>query len=81
MPTYFLKFRTGNVIEDDGDGLELSDIEAARREALLTAREIVADAVQTGRDNHPDEIQIFDQGNNWLSTVRLVDVVPRRLRE
>jgi hypothetical protein len=81
MPTYFFKFRTGNVIEDDGDGLELSDIEAARREALLTAREIVANAVKSGRDDHPDEILIFDQSDDCLSTVPLADVVPRRLRE
>jgi hypothetical protein len=80
MQTYFLRLRTGDVIDDDPEGTVLPDLKAARQEAIRAARELLANAITSGRDDHPDEILIFDQEDKRLSTVRLADVVPRKLR-
>jgi hypothetical protein len=79
MPTFFFKFRTGDAVDDDASGMDLPDLNAAREEAIQTARELVSNAVRFGHDDLPDHIIISDAANRSLSIVEIVDVLPRRL--
>ena len=45
VPRYFLHI---DDLGTDPDGTELPDVDAARREALLSAREILAPAIMAG---------------------------------
>jgi hypothetical protein len=48
MPHYFLDFRIAGDFLKDQTGAEFPDIAHARREAILAARELVAERVLTG---------------------------------
>jgi len=49
MPHYFLHLRGGDLDAVDTEGMELPDLDAAREEAIGTAREIAADRLRYGR--------------------------------
>ena len=46
MPRYFFHLRDGDHLLRDAEGAELLDLEAARTEALLVAREILSDELR-----------------------------------
>jgi hypothetical protein len=46
MARFYFHMRTGNHVERDTDGTEMPNLEAARTEALQSAREILADAIK-----------------------------------
>lgn len=77
MPRYFLHI---DELDTDPDGTELPDLEAARREAVLSAREMLAEWIILGADDIPTRIVITDEEGSILSVVHFRDVLPRALR-
>lgn len=77
MPRYFLHI---DELDTDPDGTELPDIEAARREATLSAREMLAEWIILGAEEIPTRILITDEGGTVLAVVHMRDVLPRALR-
>ena len=77
MPRYFLHI---DELDTDPDGTELPDLEAARREAVLSAREMLAEWIILGADDIPTRIVITDEEGSLLSVVHFRDVLPRALR-
>jgi hypothetical protein len=74
MPRYF--FHLHNDIEaTDEEGMELSDLEAARTEAIRSGRELVAEAVRNGQVNLSHWIEIQDESGTQLLAVRFGDTV------
>ena len=51
MPRYFFDINDGNGIARDDEGVELFDVEVARREAILILPQIAQDRVYVG-DHH-----------------------------
>ncbi len=86
MPRYFLPILLldGTLIEDR-EGFDLPDLDAARREALAGAGEILAHAIRRGRDLLDEAILITDERGQELDRVAFVEAIPeslrRRLRE
>jgi hypothetical protein len=80
MPKFYFRFQSSNKIDEDPNGLDLPDLNAAREEAIQAALDIVGFAVRFGIDRHPDNIIIFDGSDRILSIVPLADALPRRLR-
>ena len=78
MPRYFLHV---GELDTDPEGTELPDLEAARREAVLAAREMLAEWIMHGTDDIPTRIVITDEAGNVLGIVCVRDVLPRALRE
>ena len=81
MTRYYLHLN--NVVDGiltDDEGISLSDLDAAREEAFGTARELIADAVETGREMDIDAIIIADDQGHELDRVYLKAVLPRTLR-
>jgi hypothetical protein len=65
MPRYFFNIRDGYDVDEDDEGIELPDIEAARAEALATVEELrdeLADAANI-------ELEIVDESGRRLLTV------------
>jgi hypothetical protein len=54
-------------------------VAAARREALLAAREILANAIKQAREDVPLHILITDASGQVLDTVHLAEVIPKAL--
>jgi hypothetical protein len=54
---------------------------SARREAILSAREILAAAIRAGQANVPDAFVISDEGGRALDTVPLAEVLPEALKK
>jgi hypothetical protein len=78
VPRYFLHI---DELDTDPDGTELADLEAARQEAVLAAREMLAEWIMQGADDIPTRIVIADEAGNVLGMVYMRDVLPRALRE
>jgi hypothetical protein len=66
-------------INPDEEGSELPDIDAARREALAAARELLAEAIKFERPQVPDCLIIVDADGHELMTVLLKEVLPKPL--
>jgi hypothetical protein len=77
VPRYFLHIDELGI---DPDGTELPDLEAARREAMLSAREMLAEWIIRGAEAIPLRILISDAAGNLLAVVHMRDVLPRALR-
>ena len=48
MPRYFFHVREGSDLDRDGEGQEFADVEAARREAINSVREILGEKLLHG---------------------------------
>jgi hypothetical protein len=76
---FHLSTKADELIKDE-EGSDFADLNAAREEAFMAARELIADAVQTGRELTTDSIIIEDADGHELDRVRLLAVLPRSIR-
>ena len=74
MPMFHFNSRTGDVVLPDLEGEDLPDLAAARRVAVSSAREALAEAVKFG-DTPPDIIQVTDSKGTEVAIVPLMDVL------
>jgi len=65
MPRYFFNIRDGYDVDEDDEGIELPDIEAARAEALATVEELREELHDAGNI----ELEITDETGQRLLTV------------
>ena len=72
MPRYFFHVREGSDLNRDGEGQEFADVEAARREAINSVREILGEKLLHGGVLNQRSIEIADQ------TGHVVDVITAR---
>jgi hypothetical protein len=77
VPRYFLHI---DEFESDPEGTHLPDLEAARREALLSAREMLAEWIACGAEDIPTRIVISDEAGNVLAVVHMREALPRALQ-
>ena len=78
LPRYFLHI---DELDTDPEGTELPDIEAARGEAMLSAREMLAEWIILGAEDIPTRIVIADEKGTVLAVVHMHEVLPRALRD
>jgi hypothetical protein len=72
MPLYYLHIRHRNELEEDPDGMELPDIDAAMAEALKVARELTAE--MPGYDGST-VIEIADGDGQTILTLPFSDAL------
>jgi len=65
MPRYYFNIRDGYDVDEDDEGIELPDIEAARAEALATVEELRDQLADAG----DIELEITDETGRRLMTV------------
>ncbi len=78
MARFYFHIRKGEALLEDDEGLDLPDLNAAREQALLSAREVVADAVKFGRPA-PDCFVITDESGHEVASLSFKEAVPRNL--
>ena len=81
MGIFYFHLREGDELLADDQGVDLPDVSAARREAELAAREILADAIKSGRDDIPQAFVIADEQGREIDTVLFTIVLPKPLRK
>ena len=79
MGRFYFHLRSGEEVIADHDGADFPDLPAARREAVLSARQILSDAIMSGREDVPELFVIADGLGHTLDTLPLAVVLPRRL--
>lgn len=79
MRFFFHQQTKGGLIVDP-DGSELPDIEAARAEAVASARQLWAAAIIAGADLPVQSFEIADQAGHLLLSVPSGEALPPSLR-
>jgi hypothetical protein len=80
MSRFYFHVRMGERFIADQEGSDFLDIAAARLEALATARDVLADAIRSGKDDIPEAFVIADGEGHELEAVPLASVLPKRLK-
>jgi hypothetical protein len=81
MGRFYFHLRAGDELMPDDEGIDLPDFSAAQHEALLSARELLAEAIKSGKPEVPEEFVIADESGRELDTVPLATVLPRPLKK
>ena len=74
MPTYYFNVYNDDVTLDD-EGSELADDHAARARAVKEARALAADTVRRGHFVGHHRIEVTDEHQNVIGTVRFDEAV------
>jgi hypothetical protein len=77
---FYLHIKDGANLIRDEEGVDLPTAADAPDQALHAARELVADAVMSGRNLDADAFLIADQDGKQLAYLPLTDALPERLR-
>jgi len=81
MGRFYFHLRAGDELMPDEEGIDLPDLSAARREAILAARELLAEAIKSGKPEVPEVFVIADEAGRELDTVPLAAVLPENLKK
>jgi hypothetical protein len=65
---------------EDPEGTHLPDVEAAKQEAILAARDILSNAIRAGKEKVPEAFVIVDDAGQAVATIPLVVVLPKALK-
>jgi hypothetical protein len=78
LSRFYLHQQIANGIIEDPDGTEAVDLTAAKHEAILAARQLLANAILTGVPPLGTAFQITDEGGQVLLIVPFRDALPPR---
>ena len=76
MSRFYLNQEIPNGIIEDPDGTEAVDLTAARHEAILAARQLLANAILTGVAPLGSAFQITNEAGQILLSVPFRDALP-----
>jgi hypothetical protein len=79
-PCFYINFQNGDQIAKDDEGIELPSLEEARKAALISAREILADNVKGNAKNPLRAVIITGESGQDLMTIPAKDVLPDPLK-
>jgi hypothetical protein len=71
MTRFYFHLRSGDVLTLDDEGAEFADYAAALREMTLAARELLANAIRTGKPHRVDAFVIADGSGRELGSMPL----------
>ena len=80
MGRFYFHLKDGDELIHDDEGIELPNVEAATREALLSARELLANAIKDGNPKVPEAFVIADEAGRILRVLPMVEVLPEPLK-
>lgn len=75
MTQYFFHIRDGGVLIEDPDGGNFQSIEEARSEAILSARDLLADRLRSGGILDGQTIEITTSNGFVVAVVPLKDAI------
>jgi hypothetical protein len=81
MGRFYFHLRAGDGLTRDEEGVDLPDNATARHEAILAAREILAEAIKDGKPNVADAFVIMDEAGRTVDIVPLAAVLPEHMKK
>jgi hypothetical protein len=81
MGRFYFHLKDGVELIRDPEGADLRDAAEAKRMALVSARELLADAIKSGKSRVPEAFVIVDEEGRAIATVPLAIVVPEPLKK
>ena len=79
MPRYFFNIRSGDVLNKDPEGEEHDTLASAENEAIQSAREMMAEAIKSGRSTAKGKVfELTDVKGQVLSSIAFTDVLQLR---
>ena len=75
MPRYFFHIRDGANISRDDEGQHFTGVEAARREAIRSSREMLGERLLHGGSLNHRQIEITDETGHVVDIVTTSDVL------
>ncbi len=80
MTRYFLHLVDGDDLICDPEGSDLPSIAAAREQALLSARELLAEAIKRGAQRIPGFVVAVSEGGNEVAVIDFRSIMPSTLK-
>ena len=80
MGRFYFHLRNGDELIQDDEGQDLPDVSEALREALLAARELLAEAIKHGKERLPDALVVADESGQAIETVPITAVLAKPLK-
>ena len=80
MARYYFNFKSGDTVDHDEEGQDLPDISAASREAELTARQLLAEAIKARKPDVPAAVVVTDESGTEVYSLPFVAVLPKTLK-
>src|SRR5436190_20204083 len=74
MTRFYINFQNGDRISNDDEGIELPSLEEARKAALISAREILADNIKGNAKNPLRAVIITGESGQDLMTILAKDL-------
>src|SRR5260370_39835418 len=81
MGRFYFHLQADDQIVPDDEAADLPHLSAAEHEAILAARELLAEAIKSGRPAVPESFVIADEAGRELAIVPFTAVLPRPLRK
>ncbi len=81
MTRFYFHLQDGDKLVRDPEGTDLPNVDAAEREALLAARDILSDAIRAGKPKVPEAFVIADEAGRRLAIVPLAAALPEPLKK
>jgi len=75
VPRFYLHVCDGKVFAEDDEGMEFHDAEAARRQAIVGLRDVMASELKDGQINMAAFVEIEDENHQLIMTVPFLDAV------
>jgi hypothetical protein len=80
MGRFYFHIQDSDQLLQDPEGTDLPDVDAARQEAILAAREILIEAIKMGKTQVPKAVVIADEEGRTLDVLPLASVLPESLQ-
>jgi hypothetical protein len=81
MARFYINFRRGDQLAKDDVGIDLPSLDEARKAALISVREIVADYVKGPATAPLEAVIITDEGGQELMTITASEVLPEQWKQ
>jgi len=79
LARYFFNIRSGEVLNKDLEGEEHETLSSAENEAIQSAREMMAEAIKSGRSTAKGKVfELTDVKGQVLSSIAFTDVLQLR---
>jgi len=78
---FYFHLRAGDELLRDDEGQDFPDPSVARQEAELAARELLAEAIRSGKGRVPEAFVIADERGREIDVIPLATVLPKPLKK
>lgn len=80
MARFYFHLQEAGKLHTDPEGTDLPDVDAARQEAILAARDILSEAIKAGKSKVAEAFVIADEAGRRLDVVPLAVALPELLQ-